>query len=333
MASLITYVDKTKRCSPVLMLNEEEVRELLPMNECVDVLDDLFKEMAASAVSNMNRYRLPLPRGSMQVMAGMSSANGATGLKTYVTGAGAPSQMVVLLFDIATAAPIAFIAANALGAIRTGAASGVATRYMAREDTKTAAIIGTGSQARTQLAAVATARTLDRAFVFSRTQEKRERFAAEMATELSIPVEAVATAEDAIAEADVVCAITNSREPVFDGTKLRPGTHINAAGSNGWIRREIDDATITQSALIVCDDVSDAKIECGELIWAAEHRIFRWETAVELRDVAGGRVAGRPSTDAITLFESQGLAVEDVAAGMHVYRKALERGIGRQVDV
>jgi len=317
----------------VLMLNEEEVRELLPMNECVDVLDDLFKEMAASAVSNMNRYRLPLPRGSMQVMAGMSSANGATGLKTYVTGAGAPSQMVVLLFDIATAAPIAFIAANALGAIRTGAASGVATRYMAREDTKTAAIIGTGSQARTQLAAVATARTLDRAFVFSRTQEKRERFAAEMATELSIPVEAVATAEDAIAEADVVCAITNSREPVFDGTKLRPGTHINAAGSNGWIRREIDDATITQSALIVCDDVSDAKIECGELIWAAEHRIFRWETAVELRDVAGGRVAGRPSTDAITLFESQGLAVEDVAAGMHVYRKALERGIGRQVDV
>jgi alanine dehydrogenase len=333
MASLITYVDKTKRCSPVLMLNEEEVRELLPMNECVDVLDDLFKEMAASAVSNMNRYRLPLPRGSMQVMAGMSSANGATGLKTYVTGAGAPSQMVVLLFDIATAAPIAFIAANALGAIRTGAASGVATRYMAREDTKTAAIIGTGSQARTQLAAVATAHKLDRAFVFSRTQEKRERFAAEMATELSIPVEAVATAEDAIAEADVVCAITNSREPVFDGTKLRPGTHINAAGSNGWIRREIDDATITQSALIVCDDVSDAKIECGELIWAAEHRIFRWETAVELRDVAGGRVAGRPSTDAITLFESQGLAVEDVAAGMHVYRKALERGIGRQVDV
>jgi ornithine cyclodeaminase/alanine dehydrogenase-like protein (mu-crystallin family) len=315
------------------MLNEDEVRELLPMNECVDVLDDLFKEMAAGAVSNMNRYRVPLPRGSMQVMAGMSSANGATGLKTYVTGAGAPSQMVVLLFDIATAAPIALIAANALGAIRTGAASGVATRYMARKDTKTAAIIGTGSQARTQLAAVAAARTLDRAFVFSRTQEKRERFAAEMATELSIPVEAVATAEDAIAEADVICAITNSREPVFDGTKLRPGTHINAAGSNGWIRREIDDATITQSALIVCDDVSDAKIECGELIWAAERRIFRWETAVELRDVAGSRVAGRPSTDAITLFESQGLAVEDVAAGMHVYRKALERGIGRQVDV
>ncbi|MDA0797460.1 MAG: ornithine cyclodeaminase family protein [Chloroflexi bacterium] len=315
------------------MLSEDEVRDLLPMNECVDVLDDLFKEMAAGTVSNMNRYRVPLPRGSMQVMAGMSSANGATGLKTYVTGAGAPSQMVVLLFDLATAAPIAFVAANALGAIRTGAASGVATRHMARADAKIAAIIGTGSQAHTQLAAVAAARPLDRALVYSRTQEKRERFAAEMAAELGIPVEAVATAEDAVAGADIVCTITNSRDPVFDGTKLKPGTHVNAAGSNGWIRREVDDETIKRSALIACDDISDAKIECGELIWAAERRIFRWETAVELRDVVGGRVAGRPTPDAITLFESQGLAVEDVAAGMHVYRKALERGIGRQVDV
>jgi alanine dehydrogenase len=317
----------------VLMLNEDEVRDLLPMNECVDVLDDLFQEMDIGTVSNMNRYRVPLPRGSMQVMAGMSSANGATGLKTYVTGVGAPSQMVVLLFDLATALPIAFVAANALGAIRTGAASGVATRHMAREDAKTVAIIGTGSQARTQLAAVAAARTLDRALVYSRKQENRERFAEEMAAELGIRVEAVASPEDAIAEADVVCTITNSRDPVFDGTKLKPGTHVNAAGSNGWIRREIDDETIKRSAVIACDDISDAKNECGELIWAAERRIFRWETAVELRDVVGGRVAGRPTEDAITLFESQGLAVEDVAAGMHIYRKAVERGIGRQVDV
>ena len=316
----------------MLMLNEEEVRDLLPMNECVSVLDDLFKEMTTGEVSNMNRYRVPLPRGSMQVMAGMASASGASGLKTYVSGASASSRMVVLLFDIVTAAPIALIAANALGAIRTGAASGVATRYMARQNAKTAAIIGTGSQARTQLAAVAVARTLDRAFVYSRTPEKRERFAAQMESELGITIEAVATAEDAVAQADIVCAITNSRDPVFDGTRLKPGAHVNAAGSNSWIRREIDDSTIKQSELIVCDDISDAKIECGELIWAAERRIFRWENAIELRDIVSGRVQGRPSVDAITLFESQGLAVEDIAAGMHVYRKALERGVGRQID-
>jgi alanine dehydrogenase len=316
----------------MLMLNEDQVRELLPMGECVDVLDDLFKEWAAGPVSNMDRYRVPLPRGSMQVMAGMSAANGATGLKTYVTGAGALSQMVVLLFDLTTAQPIAMLAANGLGAIRTGAASGVATRHMASADAKTVAVIGSGSQARTQLLAVCAVRDINRVLIYSRTPENRERFAAEMAEELGVTVEAVASAEDAIADAQVVCAITNSRDPVFDGSKLAPGTHVNAAGSNGWIRREIDDETIKRSDLVVVDSLSDAKIECGELIWAAERRIFRWETAVELRDVAGGRVAGRPSANAITLFESQGLAIEDVAAGMHVYRKAIEQGIGNDVS-
>ena len=317
----------------MLMLNEDEVRELLPMNECVDVLDALFKEWSAGDASNMDRYRVPLPRGSMQVMAGMSVANGAAGLKTYVTGAGAPSRMVVLLYDIATAEPIAFIAANALGAIRTGAASGVATRHMARPDARVAAIIGSGSQARTQFEAVAAVRKLDRVLVYSRTPEHRQAFAEQMAEELGLDVRAAASAEEAVAEADVVCTITNSRDPVFDGTRLKPGTHVNAAGSNGWMRREIDDTTIKRADLIVCDAISDAKVECGELIWAAERRIFRWETAVDLRDVVGGRVPGRPSADAITLFESQGLAIEDVAAGMHVYRKAVERGIGREVPV
>jgi ornithine cyclodeaminase/alanine dehydrogenase-like protein (mu-crystallin family) len=303
------------------------------MNECVDVLDALFKESAAGDTSNMNRYRVPLPRGSMQVMAGMSTANGATGLKTYVTGAGAPSQMVVLLYDIATGTPIAFIAANLLGAIRTGAASGVATKHMARPDANTAAIIGSGSQAKTQLEAVAAVRKLDRVLVYSRTPEHRQAFAERMSDELGLDVRAAATADEAVVEADVVCTITNSRDPVFDGSQLKPGTHINGAGSNGWIRREIDDTTIKRADLIVCDDVSDAKIECGELIWAAERRIFRWEAAFDLRDVVGGRVPGRPSADAITLFESQGLAIEDVAAGMHVYRKAKERGLGREVTV
>jgi ornithine cyclodeaminase len=108
---------------------------------------------------------------------------------------------------------------------------------------------------------------------------------------------------------------------------------VNAAGSNGWIRREVDDETIKRASLVVADDVSNAKTECGELIWAAERRLFRWERAVELRDVVGGRVAGRPSPDSITLFESQGLAIEDVAAGMHVYLKAKQQGIGRNVEV
>ena len=317
----------------MLMINDSEVRELLPMAECIDVLDDLFQEAARGDVSNMSRYRVPLPRGAHQVMAGMSPANGATGLKTYVTGAGGPSRMVVLLFDIATAEPLAFISANGLGAVRTGAASGVATRYMARADASVVGIVGSGSQARTQLAAMCAARSVSHVRVYSRTPEHREAFAREMAEQLGVSVEPVATSEAAIAEADIVCTITNAREPVIDGSHLRAGTHVNAAGSNGWMRREVDEETIRRSAVVAVDDLEDAKSECGELIWAVERRAFRWEQAVELRDVVGGRVAGRPSADAVTLFESQGLAIEDVAAGMHVYRKAMERGMGRQVDV
>ena len=316
----------------MLLLNEQEVRDLLPMDECVDVLDAAFAEWAAGSVSNMPRYRLPLMRGAQQVMAGMSDDSGATGLKTYVTGTQGPSRMVVLLFSTEDGSPLAMLAANALGQIRTGAASGVATRHMARTDAGAAAIIGSGYQARTQLAAVAAVRPIERALVYSRTPERREAFAQRMSAELGIEVRAAGSAHEAVSQATVVCAITNSRDPVFDGDSLTPGTHVNAAGSNHWMRREIDETTIRRSGVVVVDDLEDAKIECGELIWAAERRAFRWENAVELRDVVAGRVAGRPSPEAVTLFESQGLAMEDVTVGMHVYRKALDGGVGREVE-
>ena len=317
----------------MLLLNEREVRDLLPMDECVDVLDAAFAEWGAGTVSNMPRYRLPLMRGAQQVMAGMSSDAGATGLKTYVTGTRGPSSMVVLLFSAEDGAPLAMLAANALGQIRTGAASGVATRHMARADAGTVAVVGSGSQAGTQLAAVAAVRPVERALVYSRAPERREAFAQRMSAELGIDVRPAGSAHEAVAQAAVVCAITNSREPVFDGDSLAPGTHVNAAGSNHWMRREVDETTIRRSAVVAVDDLENAKNECGELIWAAERRAFRWENAVELRDVVAGRVAGRPSPEAVTLFESQGLAMEDVAAGMHVYRKALAAGAGRQVEL
>ena len=317
----------------MLLINEDEVRQLLPMDECVDALDAAFGEWARGTVSNAPRYRLPLVRGAQQVMAGMSHEVGATGLKTYVSGTQGGSRMVVLLFSVESGQPLAMLSANALGQIRTGAASGVASRYMARDDAKTVGMVGSGSQAQTQLAAMCAVRPVEQALVYSRTAERREAFAEQMSASLGIDVRAVDSPDAAVADADIVCAITNSREPVFNGESLKPGTHVNAAGSNHWMRREIDEATIKRSALIVADDVADAKIECGELIWAAERRAFRWEQAVDLKDVVSGRVSGRPTPDAITLFESQGLAIEDVAAGMVVYRKAVAAGLGRAVEL
>ena len=316
----------------MLLLNEDEVRHLLPMDECVEVMDRLFQDAGAGQTGNMSRYRIPIPGGTHQIMAGMSPAFGATGLKTYAIGRGARvPNMLVLLYGLETTEPLALLSANALGAIRTGAASGVATRYMANPGASTVGVIGTGGQAKTQLAAVCAARTIRHAWVFSRTPEHRAAFAKEMETALGIPVSPAATAEAAANEADIVVTITNSREPVVSGEALRPGTHINAAGSNHWMRRELDETAIRRCQTIVVDDLAQAKIEAGDLIWAAERQAFRWEQVVELGAVASGRVPGRPSPEAITLFESQGLGIEDVAAAMHVYENAVAQGIGRQI--
>lgn len=317
----------------MLVISENEVRELLPMNECVDVLDALFWESAEGGTANLRRHRVPLKRGAHQVMAGTSDALGATGLKTYVTGAGSGSHMLVLLYSVETAEPLALIAANALGQIRTGAASGVASKYMAKEGASSVGVIGSGFQARTQLAAVRAVRPITSAKVYSRTAENRETFAREMSAELGIDVQPADSATAAVDGTDVVCVITNSREPVLTGDMVQAGQHINAAGSNHWMRRELDHEAIRRCDLVVVDDLEDAKIECGELLWAAERRAFRWERALELRDVVGGRVAGRPAADAVTLFESQGLAIEDVAAGMHILKKARAQGLGRDIEI
>ncbi len=318
----------------MLLINEDEVRQLLPMNECLVVMEQLFQDAAQGHTSNMVRQRIPLPRGLHHLLAGMSTAFGATGLKTYASGGGGggAARMLVLLFHIETGEPLAMVSADALGQLRTGAASGVATKHMARPEAGTVGIIGSGYQAETQLAAVCGVRSIRHAWVYSRTAERRTAFAEKMSASLGTPVTAVNTAEAAVAEADIVVTITNSREPLFNGEALRPGTHINAAGSNHWQRRELDETAVRRSELVVVDDLPQAKVEAGDLLWAYARRAFRWERAVELRNVISGQVAGRPTNDAITLFESQGIGIEDVAAGMHVYRKALEQGLGRQLD-
>jgi alanine dehydrogenase len=319
----------------VLLINEDEVRHLLPMAECLEVMERLFQDAADGGTANMTRHRIPLPKGLHHILGGMSTAFGATGLKTYASGGGGggAARMVVLLFHIETGEPLAMISADALGQIRTGAASGVATKYMARPEAATVGVIGSGYQAETQLEAICGVRSIRHAWVYSRSAERRNAFAEKMSARLGVTVTGVNTAKAAVSETDVVVTITNSREPLFEGDVLRPGTHINAAGSNHWQRRELDETSVRRSSLVVVDDLPQAKLEAGDLLWAYERRAFRWERAVELRDVVSGRVSGRPADDAITLFESQGIGIEDVAAGMHVYRRAQEQGLGRSLDI
>ena len=315
-----------------LFLTEREVADLLPMGECIDVLEQAFAHAGAGQTDNKPRSRIRMPNGFFHFMAAADAQHQVFGYKAYPSFPGpGGSKFVVMLYDFESGQLLACLEAGRLGQIRTGAASGLATRYMAREDAGTVAVFGSGFQARTQLEAVCAARDIRQARVYSRRQERREDFARQMSERLKLEINAVDSPQACVEGADVVITITSARDPVFEGSQLAPGAHVNAAGGNHWQRREVDEATVTRADVIVVDDLDQAKVECGDLMWLEARGSFRWDMAHELQDVVAGRVNGRPSADSITLFESMGVALEDIAAAQLVYNKAKERGMGQEL--
>jgi len=313
-----------------LFLKEQEVAQLLPMGECVAVLEEAFTHAGAGQTEIKPRARIRMPNGFFHFMAAADAGHSVFGYKAYPSFASG-SKMLVMLYDYETGELLACLEAGRLGQIRTGAATGLATKYMARANAATVGLIGAGFQARTQLEAVCTVRDIRQARVYSRHQEKREQFAREMSERLNLEVVAVDSAQACVADADIVVTVTSARDPVLQGQWLAPGTQVNATGSNHWMRREIDEATVTRAEVIVVDDLEQAKVECGDLIWPEARGAFRWDMAHELRDVVAGRVQGRASQQSITLFESMGVALEDIAAAQLVYRKAREQGMGLEL--
>jgi alanine dehydrogenase len=315
-----------------LFLNEQQVAALLPMRECVDVLEEAFAHAASGQVELKPRSRLRMPKGFFHFMAAADAGLRVFGYKAYPSFEGpGGSKTVVMLYDYDSGQLLACLEAGRLGQIRTGAASGLATRHMARPGASVVGVIGSGFQARSQLEAICAVRPIRQARVFSRRAERREEFARQMSQRLNLDVVATDSAQACVAGADVVVTITSAREPVLMGEWLSPGTHVNAAGGNHWMRREIDEATVTRAQLIVVDDLDQAKLECGDLLWPEARGAFRWDMAHELQEVVAGRVPGRPSGEAITLFESMGVALEDIAAAQLVYRKAREQGVGQEL--
>jgi ornithine cyclodeaminase/alanine dehydrogenase-like protein (mu-crystallin family) len=309
-----------------IFLTEQDVRSLLTMGDALEAVEEGFRHWAEGQATNDPRRRLRVAGGYLQVMAAADHALNITGFKAYTTGRA--GGFLVHLYRADTGELLAILQAGWLGAVRTGAASGVATKYMARPDASIVGCIGAGYQATTQVEAVCAVRPIREVRVFSRTPERRAAFAEAMTRRLGIPVRAVEGARECVEGAHIVITVTTSRDPVLSGEWLSPGVHINAVGSNSWMRRELDETTLRRATLIVADQVEDARQECGEIIWAVERGVIRWDQVRELRDVVGGLIPGRRSPDDITLFESQGLALEDIVTAWRVSRKALERGVG-----
>src|ERR1700691_3647907 len=312
-----------------LYISEKEVLACLPMSKAIELVEGAFHQLADGSAINHPRRRVILPTGAvLHYMA--AGTPEYFGLKAYSAHAKTGAHFEVLLYRSADALPLATLEANHLGQIRTGAATGVATKYLAREDASVAAIIGSGFQARTQLEAVANVRPLPEVRVWGRKPARREEFARTCAEELKLNVKATETARQCVEGADVVVTATSSKVPVFDADWIAPGTHVNGTGSNLAGRRERPAELVFEKASVVAvDSVEVAKLESGDLLIPLGEPGRTSFPGVELSEIIAGRRPGRTSADQITVFKSNGLAVEDIAVAGYVFEEALRRGLGR----
>jgi ornithine cyclodeaminase/alanine dehydrogenase-like protein (mu-crystallin family) len=316
-----------------LHLSEAEVRALLTMPMAVDAVEEISRRHANGHVVVHPRRRFELPGGRyFHYMAAADYEAGYLAMKQYTFVRGS-FRFLVPLYEIATGELLALIEADYMGQLRTGAASGVATKYLARRDARVAAIIGTGDQARTQLEAVAAVRRLESVRVFGRDVERRETFCREMTDRIGVPVRPAASPADAARGADIVCTATTATQPVVHGTDLATGMHINAIGANHAHKRELDDEAVASADVIVVDSVEQSRQEAGDLILAFHGDESCWTGVKRLSDVVAGKTGGRTSESEVTLFKSNGIASWDLAVAMKVYSLAREKGLGRKLPL
>lgn len=304
-----------------LYLTEADVESLFEPADGLDPIEECFRRLARGAVDNRPRYRQALDAGAFAVMSAVDHELALAGVKAYAaTRAGTP--FVVDLFDVTKGELVAVIEANRLGQLRTGAASGVAARCLARPDARSLGVIGCGFQAETQVACIRAAIPgIETVVAYCRTQERLAVFCKRVGAE---PAESHREAADA----DVVVTITTSRDPVLRGEWLRPGALVCAAGANDPRKRELDNVVLERAAFVCCDSIEQARIESGDLIEPVEAGVLDWLEVHELQEVVAGDVQGRQSDDDIVVFKSNGLAAWDVAIGAAALDRARERGVG-----
>ena len=308
-----------------LYLTETDIAELLSPSDAVEAIESCFVRMAAGSVENRPRYRLRLEGGALAVMAAADLELGYAGAKVY---AGFPdgARFVVLLFRADTPELVAVLDADKLGQLRTGAASGVAARHLAKSGARSLGLIGCGWQAESQLACIRAALPdLERVVAYCRNEERLRAFCEEHGAE---PGES----HQDPAECDVVVTVTTSQDPVLRGEWLEPGALVCAVGANDGRRRELDNVVLERAAFVCCDSREDAKLESADLIEPVESGVLDWLEVHELQEVVGGEVAGRQSDEDIVVFKSNGLAAWDMAVAVAAVERARAAGAGQEVS-
>lgn len=310
-----------------LFLNEEVVRQLLTMPLTIEAVEESHKELSLARAIDIPRQRTRLPQTALHILQGALPGRDAIGYKAYTSNRSG-IRFLVHVFSAASGALRVVMEADYLGMMRTGAASGVATRWLARPDAEVLGVFGAGWQAEGNIEAVAAVRKLRKVKVFARNTERLAAFCAKMSDRLQIDVVPGASPEDTVRGSDIVSTITTASSPLFDAAWLSPGTHINAAGSNSLIRREVGEDVLKVSRPIVVDSVETALKEAGDLLPVMEKGRLSERQLVELGDIILGRHPGRSKPEDITLFESQGMAIQDISVAVRLEALARENGLG-----
>jgi ornithine cyclodeaminase/alanine dehydrogenase-like protein (mu-crystallin family) len=314
-----------------IFLSEADILSLVTMKDAIEAVSEVFKIRGDGDVINPPRQQIDIPGGYLRLTSAIVNPMHKIAVKVSSSMVfDSDSGRTLLLVDSQTGRVDAIIEVFRLGALRTAAASGVATQLLAREDADSIGVFGTGRQARTQIAAVAAVRPIKNVIAIGRNADRLNAFCSEMTAELSIPVTA---AQDPLElyQCAVLVAATTSAEPVIFGEHLQPGTHINAVGANRLERRELDDAVIERCTLVTVDNKIQAEKESAVLLRAVERGAFALDDVLELGEFMAGTGQDKRDADAITLYNSHGVAMEDVALATKAFDLALEKGVGTDV--
>jgi alanine dehydrogenase len=317
---------------PVLYLTEDEVKQVLTMDMALDAVESGLRKVAIDEAVNVPRSRCQTDHSMLHVLPAAAKTLGVLGYKAYVTNRRG-TRFQVHLFDGRTGDHIAWMQADYLGQMRTGAASGVATRLLARQNAATVGVFGSGKQARTQLQAICKVLPIRRAVVYSPNEERRSAFATEMSELCGTEVIPASQPINAARDMDIVVTATAAREPVLKGEWIADGAHLNIIGSNFLGKTEIDVATVKRAGLIAVDSKDQAHLEAGDFLLALEEGALQWPNVRELGQIIAGRYPGRENEQQVTLFKSLGIGIEDIATAAQVYAKAKEQGVGRTLEL
>jgi ornithine cyclodeaminase/alanine dehydrogenase-like protein (mu-crystallin family) len=315
---------------PALYLTEADVAQVLTMDLALDAVSIAFRKLALEEAVNIPRQRCQTDQVMLHVLPAAAKTLGAIGFKAYTTSKHG-AQFQVVLFDPKHGGISALLEADLLGQFRTGAASGIATKKLARPDAVSVGCLGTGKQARTQLLAICKVRSVKKVHVYGRDATRRSAFATQLARETGVEVIPVENPEEAAKGLDILVTATNSRDPVLFGEWVSPGQHINLVGSNFIGKAEADIAVFRKATVVTVDSKEQAKAEAGDFVTALNAGMLHWSDILELAPLLVGRYPGREMPEDVTLFKSLGLGIEDIALGVRVVELARQQGIGREI--